>query len=266
MRSSRSTLIALVVFLCCGSLVLAQSGSGSRPTSGSDRLFLAFAEDATVVDSQWWEAQVGTADWDSFDANVIEGVAAFQPWIDFEVGGRVGFGDTDADGSSRDGSGATDLDIWGKYHLGGSDVTEFAVGGVITVPTGDETAGLGSDAFGGSAFGAVRHRLNQAILAAHLGLQLNGDGRRFGQTRDRDGETALQAGVGVILPFSDNLGGVGEVVFRDGRLDGDDDDTRVLAGINWRPGGRGIFRAALGAGLSDGAPDFQALLGYAAQF
>jgi len=260
------TLIVTVALICCSSLALAQSGSSPKPTSSSDRLFLAFAEDATVVDRQWWEGQLETADWDDFDANVIRGVVAFQPWIDFEVGGRIGFGDTDASGGGLDGSGATDLDVWGKYHLGGGDETEFAVGGVVTVPTGDESAGLGSDAFGVSAFGAMRHRLNKAIITAHAGVQFNGSGRRFGEIADRDGETAPMVGVGVILPFSDRFTGVGEVEFRDGRLEGDDDNTRALVGINWRPGGRGIFRAALGVGLSDGAPDFQALIGYAAQF
>jgi hypothetical protein len=259
------TLIVTVALICCGSLALAQSGSSPKPTSSSDRLFLAFAEDATVVDRQWWEGQVGTADWDGFDVNAITGVVAFQPWVDLEVGGRIGFGDTDADGG-LDGSGATDLDVWTKYHLGGGEDTEFAVGGVFTVPTGDESAGLGSDAFGVSAFGALRHRLRKAIVTAHAGVQFNGDGRRFGETVDRDGETAPIMGAGVILPFSDQFATVGEIEFRDGRLDGDDEATRVLGGINWRPGGRGIFRAALGFGLSDGAPDFEALIGYAAQF
>lgn len=260
------TLIAIATLICCASLTLAQSASSPKPTSSSDRLFLAFAEDATVVDRQWWEAQVGTADWDDFDVNVIRGVVAFQPWIDFEVGGRIGFGDTDASGSGVDGSGATDLDVWTKYHLGGGDNTEFAVGGVFTVPTGDETAGLGSDAFGVSAFGSMRCRLNRAIVTANAGVQFNGDGRRFGQTVDRDGETAPMVGAGIILPVSDHVAAVGEFEFRDGRLEGDDDDTRVLGGINWRPGGRGIFRAAIAAGLSDGAPDFEGLIGYAAQF
>jgi hypothetical protein len=260
------TLIVTVALICCGSLALAQTGSSPKPTSSSDRLFLAFAEDATIVDRQWWEGQVGTADWDDFDVNFVRGVVAFQPWVDLEVGGRIGFGDTDASGSGLDGSGATDLDVWSKYHLGGGDNTEFAVGGVFTVPTGDETAGLGSDAFGVSAFGSLRCRLTKAILTANAGVQFNGDGRRFGETVDRDGETAPMVGAGVILPFSDHFTVVGEVQFRDGRLEGDDDNTQVLGGINWRPGGRGIFRAAIGAGLSDGAPDFQALLGYAAQF
>ena len=60
-RPCRPILITLVVLTCCGSLALAQDSSGTRPTSGSDRLFLAFAEDATLVDRQWWEGRVETA-------------------------------------------------------------------------------------------------------------------------------------------------------------------------------------------------------------
>lgn len=265
MHKPRLSLVTLLLaMLSCATAASAQTGS-TKPTSSADRLFLAFIEDATVVERQWWEGQAATADWDSADVRTISGVVALQPWLDVEVGGRVGFGDTDAD-SGPDGSGATDLDLWAKYYLGGGSDTEFAVGGVVTIPTGDETAGLGSDAFGVSAFGALRHRLERLILAAHAGLQLNGDGRRFNEIGDRDGNNAAQLGVGVIFPFSDSVAGVGELAYRDGRLDGDDDDTRVLGGINWRPGGRGIVRGAIGFGLSDGAPDFQAQIGYAARF
>ncbi len=262
---SRFPLVTCLLILGCASLVLGQDATPPAPTSAPDRLFLAFIEDAAAANRQWWEGQLGTANWDRFDAAILTGVAAFQTWDDVELGGRVGFGNTDLSGGGPDGSGATDLELWGKYLLGHVESTEFAVGGVITVPTGDETAGLGSDAFGGSAFGALRHRLERLIITGHLGLQMNGDGMRFGGP-ERDGETVLQLGLGAIFPFSDNLSGVAELAFRDGRLDGDDDDTRALGGINWRPGSRGMFRAAIGFGLSDGAPDLQAQAGYAAQF
>jgi len=269
-KSLRPVLIALVILACCGTLALAQADP--KPTSSSDRFFFAFAEDATVADRQWWEGQVGLADSDSLDVTTVTVVGAFQPWIDWEFGGRVGFGFTDANDTSKDkdGSGATDLDLWGKYHLGGTEDLEFAVGGVATIPTGDETAGLGYDSFGVSAFGSMRYRLNKVVLAAHVGLRFSGDGSYRGE--DADGETEPLAGVGVIFPFSDRIAGVGEFVFRDGRLDGKNfdaiskDDTRALAGINWRPGGRGMIRAALAAGISDGAPDFQFIAGYAAEF
>lgn len=265
-QSRGAIFVALTVALCAASALLAQTAPGvARPTSSSDRLFLGFAEDATVVDRQWWEGQVEAADYDSADANILRAVIAFQPWVDLEIGGRVGFGDTDLPGGS-DGTGATDLDVWGKYHLGGTAETEFAVGGVLTVPTGDETAGLGQDAFGASAFGSLRHRMDRAILAGHAGIRFNGDGRVAGSTTERDGETSPMAGFGVIFPFSDTIAGVAEARYEDGRLEGLDEDTRLLGGVNWRPGGRGILRGAVAVGLSDGAPDTEVMLGYAAQF
>jgi hypothetical protein len=265
-KSLRAIPIVVTLLVSFGLLASAQTAPGvARPTSSSDRLFLSFAEDATVVDRQWWEGQVEAADGDSADANIVRAVVAFQPWVDLELGGRVGFGDTDVE-LGPDGSGATDLDVWGKYHLGGNEETEFAVGGVVTVPTGDETAGLGSDAFGASAFGSLRHRLTRSIITGQAGIRFNGDGRRGNETQDRDGETSPMAGLGLIVPFSDNVAAVAEARYEDGRLEGDDSDTRVLGGVNWRPGGRGTLRGAIAFGLSDGAPDTELMLGYAAQF
>ncbi len=50
------------------------------------------------------------------------------------------------------------------------------------------------------------------------------------------------------------------------RFDGGESDTRFLVGINWGVSPRGKVRAAVDFGLSDGAPDFEALVGYAFQF
>ena len=88
-KSRGAVQIALILFVCFGSLALAQTAPGvARPTSSNDRLFLSFAEDATVVDRQWWEGQVEAADDDDADASIIRAVVAFQPWVDMEVGGR----------------------------------------------------------------------------------------------------------------------------------------------------------------------------------
>jgi hypothetical protein len=231
-RPGSPSLIAAALLLGTGTLAVAQTAPGvATPTSSNDRLFLAFAEEATVVERQWWEGQVGTADADAVD-----------------------------------GSGATDLDLWGKYHLGGSETMEWAVGGMLTVPTGDETAGLGNDAFGASGFGSMRYRMKRMILAGQAGLRFNGDGKNATDVNEREGETSPMVGAGLIFPFSDQLAGVAEARYEDGHLEGDDADTRALGGINWRAGGRGMLRAAIAFGLSDGAPDSELLVGYAAQF
>lgn len=266
----RSILAILVVAALggLGSSALAQTGSGTSPTSNHDRLFLAFIEDATLAQSQWWEGQIEISDGlevdgGDLDSFIVRGLIAFQPWVDIEVGVRVGFGSTDG---PVDGSGATDLEAWGKYHLNEWENVEFAVGGVVTIPTGDETAGLGEDSFGGSAFGSMRYRLDRFIVTGHLGVQFNGDGRQFLETSDRDGDTALQFGGGVIYPFSGSVSGIAEIAFDGGRLEGSDDNLRLLGGVDWRVGGRSHLRGALAFGLDDGAPDAQFLVSYAAQF
>lgn len=269
MRKPLCSILAVLVLasvVASGSPALAQTGSGASQSSRPDRLFLSFIEDATMADNQWWEGQLEYSDGDRLDAFIVRGLVAFQPWIDVELGVRVGFGSTDGP-AGFDGSGATDLEAWGKYNVGSRwQDMEFAVGGVVTIPTGDETAGLGQDSFGGSAFGSMRYRLKRLILTGTLGVQFNGDGRQFTQTVDRDGEVALQAGAGVIYPFSDALSGIAELRYNGARLEGNDDDARLAGGVNWRVGARGNIRGAVTFGLADGAPDAQILASYAAQF
>ena len=259
----------LVVMIALPVVALAQSSS--RPTSGSDRLFLSFIEDATLVDNQWWEGQFEFADLSSGDEQYIgRAIVAFQPWKNVELGGRVGFGKTDSSIDARDGNGATDLDVWGKYYFLTDPDLEFTVGGIATVPTGDETALLGSDAFSLAGFGSARRRFEQVIVTAHVGARFNGDGSRQGPggfaVADVDGKTSFFAGGGVLFPLSDEFTFVAEAELETKRFDGGDTDARVLGGVSWRLTNRGMLRAGLALGLTDGAPDGQLLVGYAAHF
>lgn len=249
-----------------------QTPSGSTTSTAStssglttERLFLSFIEDAAIADRQWWEGQVEFLDGDPIDAIGVRGVVALQPWKDVEIGGRIGFGDTDTPAGLDDGRGATDADIWGKYVIGRDDRgADYSVGGVVTVPTGDDSSGLGYDAFGVEAFAAARVPLKRVTVGGHIGVRFNEDGQILGV--ELDGQTSALLGGMVVAPLTTDLNVVGELVYESERFDGLDADARLLGGINWRVFRRGTVRGAVGFGLADGAPDAQFLVGYAAEF
>lgn len=259
-------------------LALAASTAGAgfanaATASGTDRLFLSFAEDASLANRQWWEGQFQYDDGSDdlpWDRTIVRGVVAINFTQRLELGGRVGFGSTSAPGNIPDGSGATDLDVWGKWVFPTRQNTSFAAGVIATVPTGDETSGLGYDSFSAKAFGSLRYQLPNAVFTANVGLRKNQDGHIGppGPGGDLDGKTSASFGAGIVVPVSQQVTLIGEVGVESERFDapGLDSDTRILGGVNWSPTGRGIFRGALGAGLTDGAPDFTVTLGYAYTF
>jgi hypothetical protein len=268
----RNLLLAVACVLAATPTLAQTGGRATRTTSGQDRLFLSFAEEAATVPHQWWEAQVEFVDGDPIDATLVRGVVAMQPIQNLEVGGRVGFGSTSAPGDLPDGSGATDLDLWAKWHLGAVNAqTEFALGALATVPTGDDSAGLGNDSFDIQGFGSIRFRTDAFILAGTAGVRANGDGQRFGGESapfgfETDGKTSVLLAAGGLYPLSDQLTLTGEVRLESERVEGADSDVRLSAGANWRPFNRGMLRGAVVVGVSDGAPDAQVLVGYAYTF
>jgi hypothetical protein len=235
------------------------------PTSSSDRLFLGFGFDATLIDNQWWEGDLVYSDGDAVSAFVILGTGAVRVTDHVEVGGDIGFGNTDTPSGIPDGNGATDLNLYGKYYFGDTGRSEFAAGVQATVPSGDNTSGLGTDQWALGGFGSLRYRFSRVTFAGHLGFRLNSDAE-FLLSPSFDGETSFSALAAAIFPFSDEASLIGELFWESKRFDGGESDTRFLVGINWRVSPRGMVRAAVDFGLSDGAPDFEALVGYAFQF
>ena len=267
----KACVVAACLFLALPALAQG-AGSTSRATSGQDRLFLTFAEEAAVVPHQWWEGQLEFVDGNPIDQNILRGVIALQPFQDVEMGGRVGFGNTDSPGELPEGSGATDMDIWAKWHFGAVNAqTEFAAGALATIPTGDDSAGLGDDSFDFEIFGSGRFKTDSLIFSGVAGVRLNGDGQFFGgedapQGFETNGNTSVLISGGAIYPVSDVLSLTGEAYFESERLDGGESDVRLSVGANWRPFNRGMLRGHVAVGLADGAPDAQVLLGYAYTF
>lgn len=239
------------------------TGGQRQGSSSADRLFLNFIEDGTIVDNQWWEGNLVYAEGEAADATLLSGQVAFQPWRDLELGARVAFGSTDTQGPIPEGTGATDLDVWAKYRFPPGARTEFTVGGVLTVPTGDESAGLGADAFGVSVFGAMRYRFRRFVFSGNLGAQFNEDGRVLGSGIDLDGQTAPFVGAAAMFFITDRITLVAEGRWRSERFEGVGDDSQLLGGLDWHVSPRGVLRAAVGFGVSSAAPDVTILAGYA---
>jgi hypothetical protein len=263
----RTTILsAAAIALAVSGATLAQTTTPSStptpvPPSGmSDRLFLAFAQDAAIVASQWWEGQVEYDDGAQdlpVDVLLARAVVAFQPFRNIEVGGRVGFGTTDTDPSLNDGSGATDLEAYAKYFFGSAvDKADFTAG--------DDSVGLGYNAFAGQMFGAVRYRLDKAVIAGHVGARFNGDGDLLGFPID--GQTSFELGVAALVPMGNAFSFVGEAQIETERFDGFDSTADLLVGANWKAFGRGMLRGAFGIGLTDSSPNFRAIVGYAYTF
>ena len=234
---------------------------------GGDRLFLSFVEDAAVTGRLRLEAQFEAADFEAAELGALRAVAAYQfaAIEDVEWGARLGFGDLDVSGSDSGGSGATDIDLWVKLKLVPESAgrPDLAFGAAVTLPTGDDDAGLGFDALSSKLFVAARHSFGwfpKGVFAVNLGLRGTENGQVFGVPIESN--TTGSGAIGLICPLAERLTLIVEVAFEGERFEGGESDSRLLAGVNWKPLDYGAFRLALSAGLADGAPDSQLLMGY----
>ena len=234
----------------------------------ADRLFLSFAQDPAIVTSQWWEGQIEYDNGGSnfpVDSLIARAEVAFQPVRNLEVGGRFGFGKTSADPGFPDGSGATDLDAFAKYVFPNAvEHTDFDAGVLLTVPTGDDTAGLGFNAFGAQAFGGIRYRLEKVVIGGHVGVRVNENGQFQGV--HLEGKASFELAVNIVAPLSETVSIVGEARTETERFDGADSEAEILGGVNWKAFGRGMIRGAVGAGLTDSTPNYRIIVGYAYTF
>jgi hypothetical protein len=264
-----ATFVILTSLILLGGALSPVQAQSSR-TPATDRLFIGFAQDAVLADQQWWEGQLEFASHEDLDTVVARLNFAVRPYERIEFGGNVGFGDSDLPGTDNgEGTGATDLDLWGKYALGSmEDGSKLATGILLTIPTGDDSAGLGEDAFKIGAFLSSRRTYKPFDLAAHVGVNFNGDGQIFGF--ELEGKVSAVLGAGLIFRQTEQMSFVVEANLETKRFkdagDFGDDDFSVLGGIDWRMGDNGMLRGSLAFGLSDGAQDHRLSLGYAARF
>lgn len=227
------------------------------------RLFQRFVEDGAITPHVWLEGQarlqtnarlLGTGvEGDRLSAEAILGLNLSE---DLEVGLRLGLADLDPDPGDSE-SGLTDIEVHGKFRLDELPL-DIVVGGLVKLPTADEEDGLGTGKVDFEGFAAVRKDLGHVSFVGNGGLRFNRDPDLPG---DIEGKTSVLLGGGMIIGLTSNLHNVWEITYESKRFEGGDSDVRLTPGLGWRLGNRGMIRAAVGIGLSDGAPDFEAIAG-----
>lgn len=261
------------------------SSSALTESNQQYRFFHYFVEEASIVPIQWWEGQfrfISDGQYRSVnipdsDTLVLSPIIAISPWNDVEIGIILSIEDIDYDRAHwRDvgGSGLSDTDIYGKFRIK-KEPFELTLGALATIPTGDEDEGRGTGKVNVEFFGSGKKEIENVILTGIFGLRFNRDAEILSKGNIRgvklDAKTSVLLGGGILYPFSDNLAFSGELVVESERYEADryiniDSDIRVIPGIQFKTFKNSLFRAGLGIGLSDGAPDFEFIFSYAYTF
>ncbi|HEU4401996.1 MAG TPA: hypothetical protein VFT43_07805 [Candidatus Polarisedimenticolia bacterium] len=229
----------------------------SRATErGERRLFQRFVEDAAIIPGGWLEAQYRYDNFDNGSVHRVGPLVAFKLVDNIEAGLRFGFIDSRPDAGSSE-SGISDIDLYAKYRLPGAR-SRFAVGTLVKTPTADDTRGLGTGKTDLELFGAFRADLEAVTLTANAGVRFNGNPAPPLPSI----EDTVFVGAAVLLPASPQLTFVIEGTYESRTIKGTGADGRLTLGLqSFGPERRGGFRGAVALPLSDGAPNYQVLLG-----
>ena len=232
--------VLMGIGLFSAGLIRASSSSAGQGLEDVS-LFQSYFRDAPITSVPQGEVGIVYRDYDRYsDFNLdVQGRYPLNPRT--EVGGGIGIISTDFEGNKGE-SGISDLMVVGRYCLEPGR-TRISAGGYLTLPVGEEEVGQGHLNLG--FFGALRHPLDRGmVLTGALGVDFLERGNRD------DRETSLFLGGGVIYPRDDRLRLIGELT-----LQSDVDYMLLSGGADYRLGGGGKVRGALGVGLDDGAPD-----------
>jgi hypothetical protein len=225
------------------------------------RLLKNFVLDGGVQPNVWlemqWRMETNTPLPGGIDGtrNTLSGILALGFNDRVEAGLQWGGMTVDPDGGSSN-SGASDLEVYGKYLFGLAPL-DVSVGGLVKIPTASSEEMLGSGSVDWEGFAAVRKDFGNIQAVGNLGLRWNGDPDVAGV----GGETSLLAGGGVIFGLGKRSSGSLELNYESRRYEGLSSDFRMTPGFLLRIAERGFFRAGVGIGLSDGAPDMEFIAG-----
>ncbi len=210
------------------------------------RFFDHYFNDAVAVTGKYLE---GGAYFGDFDGGSIfqfgaQGGMPVAPGVD--AGARWSIINWDPDHGDGE-SGLSDIELWGRYRLEQTEIpAKVTVGGMLTLPVGEEKVGEGNVDLG--VFAAGRMLLDNGIVAmGSLGLNFIEYTDAFG---DDDREMSLHLGGGAIFEFSPQTHGTAEFA-----MDTKEDYFALTGGVDRLLPTGARLRGAISLGLDDGAPD-----------
>ena len=240
-------LMSAVSTLFIAPAVFSQSG-----TKDDVRFFNHYFNDAAVVTGKYLEggAYYGDYDWVSaFQFGVQGGMPVGR---DFDVGASWSIINWDPDYGDGE-SGLSDIGLWGRYRLEPIQIpANVTIGGMLTLPVGEEKVGQGNVNIG--AFAAGRMAVGSgAVIMGSVGLN------SIEYYDDR--KMSLHLGGGAIFEFSPQTHGTAEFA-----LDTKEDYFALTGGVDHMLSAGSRLRGAISVGLDDGAPDLALMGSYAIRF
>jgi hypothetical protein len=149
-----------------------------------------------------------------------------------------------------------DLLLYGKMKRQVAEHCAAAGGLEVSLPTGPESKGFGTDEFGMNPFLSTRYQRGRFAVGAHIGYQIN-----TGQVAN-----VLNYSVTGTVRANDNISIRTEISGRDFKTGGTDyHDVSILPGLDVRVSERFTIRPTVIAGLTDSSMDWGIGLGLAFQ-
>lgn len=233
--------------------------------------------DGALVSRPWLKGEVRYQDWDgdrtdvsflTFSPTYITRLPEFD---NLELGSRLWLIKADYDNVFEDEFGLGDIDVWAKYQFLNSGRTQLSGGLLFTLPSGDEAI-LHPHASGEiniEFFCAGRYQTTSPMsLIYHAGIRTNSDAEYdlelssgWNVSGERDGETQLMVGGGILYPLSDAMNFLGELNFASEPYDDFDSDSALTGGIEYKLAPNTTFNGGVAIGLDDGAPDYELIIG-----
>jgi len=231
--------------------------AATRTISNENRLFQRFIEDGAVTDGTWLEPQFRYATFDHHDVWSIGPQLAFNIAEDVELGGRIDL-ETINNNPGGTETGFSDMELYAKVRLT-TKPTQFALGALLKLPTGDTDKGLGTGETDVGFFAALRRDFGKMTFVANTGLRITQD-PDTAPPGALEGEMSVQLGGAALFPLTSKLAGIVEASYETERINGAGTDFRLTVGAEHRYGESFMSRAGLVWGWGRGAPNFQLIV------